>query len=217
MSNITFSAEAFRQALLRLLPSGAIWSRDPDALPSRLAGVWGRTFFRNGARAANLLTDAFPATAVELLPEWEASLGLPDPCAGTDPTIASRQRQVVTRLTDSGGSSIAYFTAFAASLGYDITITEFVPARVDIMTVEEPLYDESWAYAWQVNAPASVVSYFEVDQSYVEEPLASWGSSALECELRARVPAHTIIIFSYSGQGAVGIWDAGIWGRDSWG
>jgi uncharacterized protein YmfQ (DUF2313 family) len=43
-------------------------------------------FERLTARANNLLIDAFPGSTYELLPEWEATLGLPDPCAGEAPT-----------------------------------------------------------------------------------------------------------------------------------
>ncbi|MHC1700274.1 MAG: hypothetical protein AB9900_04730 [Humidesulfovibrio sp.] len=39
--------------------------------------------------------------------------------------------------------------------------------------------------------------YFSVGQSCVGEPLASWGDELLECTVRDRAPAHTIVQFAY--------------------
>jgi uncharacterized protein YmfQ (DUF2313 family) len=156
------------------------------------------TFQRLTARGAYLLTDAFPPTADELLPEWEASLGLPDPCAGESPTIALRQAQVTARISAGGGQSIAYFVNFAKTLGYDITIEQFSPFRVGVSTVGSPLYGDAWAFAWQVNAPQFSISYFSTGISAVGEPLATWGNTVLQCELRRLAPAHTTVIFNYS-------------------
>ncbi|WP_197520275.1 putative phage tail protein, partial [Paraburkholderia tropica] len=55
------------------------------------------SYERSTSRANYLLIDSFPPTAYELLPEWESTLGLPDPCAGEAPTIPQRQAQVLAR------------------------------------------------------------------------------------------------------------------------
>ncbi|MDN8077372.1 DUF2313 domain-containing protein [Burkholderia vietnamiensis] len=153
----------------------------------------------------NLLVDAFPATAVQLLPEWESALGLPDPCAGESPTLAGRQQQVVARFTNSGGQSIPYFIAFAKTLGYSVTATEFTPFRVGQQAMGSPVANQDWAFVWRINAPAETITYFSAGQSAVGEPLAIWGSNVLECELSAIKPAHTILNFSY---GQVGLLDS---------
>lgn len=198
MSLPSFLADDFRQAILRLLPRGAIWSRDQGDLPSLLAGIWGKTFARNSQRATNLLTDAFPASTVELLQEWEKSTGLPDPCAGTSATLEQRRAQVVARLTDSGGSSVDYFVQFAAALGYDVTIQEFAPARAGLMRAGDPVYGEDWAYAWMILAPGYTPVYFRAGSS-AGESLLSWGSAVLKCEIAARQPSHTIVLFAQNG------------------
>nr|WP_244191863.1 putative phage tail protein [Komagataeibacter swingsii] len=187
------------------------------AMPYQLASVWSPTYERNSTRAANLITDAFPSTTLELLTEWEATLGLPDPCAGTSPTIQQRRAQVVARLTDNGGGSVACYVAFAAALGFDITITEYAPARADLLRVEQPLYDPDWAYAWTINTPGTAIAEFTVDESYVEEPLTSWGSAVLQCEFNRIRPAHTILLFAYTGDLSVGTWGTAVWGGNTWG
>lgn len=155
------------------------------------------TYARLSARDANLLTDAFPATAVELLPEWEASLGLPDPCAGIAPTTEARQGQVVARLTARGkNQSAGYFINFAATLGYAITITQFTAYTVG-HPVGTPVYGAAWANAWQVNAPTYTIDPFRAGDA-VGVPLATFGSTALQCELQRLSPAHTTLLFNYS-------------------
>ncbi len=193
-----FSAEDFRKAILQLLPRGPAWSRDVDGVTSRLAAAWGLTFARNASRAVNLIADAFPANATELLPEWEASLGLPDPCAGADPSIGSRRAQVVARLTDSGGSSVAYYVRFAQALGFQITITEFVPARFGQTKFGTPYYGNDWAFVWQINCTSAQVFAAQFGSSRFGDPYRSWGGQVLICELSARAPAHTRLLFNWT-------------------
>lgn len=168
-------------------------------MPYRLASVWAPTFQRNGDRAGNLLTDAFPSTAVELLPEWESTLGLPDPCAGPSPTIEQRQAQVVARLTDNGGSSIAYYMALAKSLGYDITITQYVPSRFG-KKFGGTFGGDAWAHTWKISVPQFTIQQRKFGSAF-GEPYATWGNTVLQCEIRARAPAHTTLMWDYGGQG----------------
>jgi uncharacterized protein YmfQ (DUF2313 family) len=180
-----------------LMPTGEVWPRDADSVQAQTVRALVPTTTRQAAAAAFLLTDAFPAAALDLLVEWEETLGLPDPCAGPLPTIEERRAQVVARLTSRGGQSVAYFVAFAASLGYPITITQFAPFRAG-MPVGMALNGTDWAFAWQVNAPTFTVEYFETGVSECGEPLAWWANTVLQCELQRLKPAHTTLLFSYS-------------------
>lgn len=155
------------------------------------------TVARNNDAANALLIDAFPASTYNLLPEWEETLGLPDPCAGEQPTIEQRRAQVVARLVDVGGQSVSYFIALAATLGYAITITEFSPFRFG-MSFGLPLCGDDWAHAWLVNAPDFTVRYFQFGVSSMGEPFASWGNTVLQCEFERLKPAHTVLNFNYS-------------------
>ncbi len=149
-------------------------------------------------RALQLLVDAFPATTSELLPEWEASLGLPDPClddADASPSI--RRAHVVAKLAYSGGQSIPYFKGFAAGIGYPgITVTEFTPWRVG-MDVGMPIRGEAWAYGWEVTAPEFNAYYFRVGIDTVGNRLMTWSGTYLACEMQRIKPGHTILWFTY--------------------
>lgn len=200
-----FQAADFLAALQACMPRGKVWPKDPDAIQTQALQGHATPFQRQNDRANYLLTDAFPATADELLPDWEATLGLPDPCAGVSPTLQARQRQVVARLTNSGGQSVPYFIAYAQSLGFTVTVTQFTPFRMGQQSMGCQLGSQDWAFTWRVNAPASTISYFSMGQSGMGEPLASWGNNVLECELRALMPAHTILNFAY---GVTGLLDS---------
>ena len=69
----------FLAALQAYLPTGPAWPRDPDTIVTQILSGIARAQARLHARENQLLIDLFPATTVELLPEWEASVGLPDP------------------------------------------------------------------------------------------------------------------------------------------
>ncbi|CAB3742479.1 hypothetical protein LMG24238_06888 [Paraburkholderia sediminicola] len=191
-----YSAADYLQALQTHLPRGRVWPRDPDAIQTAVLSGFTPCFAALTTRANYLLVDAFPPSTFELLPEWESTLGLPDPCAGEAPTTQQRVAQVVARLTATGGQSIAYFTAVAAALGYAITITQFVPSRFG-KNFGTLFGGTAWAFAWQVNAPTFTIAGLQFGGSF-GTPFASWGNNVLQCELQRFAPAHTTVLFSYS-------------------
>ncbi len=196
MAAALFTAEDYKAALLALLPTGRVWPKDPDATQYAVLSGLAPTFERLDARAQTLLVDAFPASTLELLTEWEDSLGLPDPCEGEDQVLQQRRAQVVNRLVNAGGQSVAYFLAALARQGYpDATIQEFSPFRADIGVADAPLYEESWAHAWQITVPDLRVFYFSADISAADEPLLSIANSVIVCAIEAAKPAHTTVLY----------------------
>ena len=197
MADVELGAAEHLAAARALTPTGPVWPRQPGtAQDSTLAGlVAGAARLR--ARARALLVDAFPGTTLELLPDWESSLGLPDPCVGVPPTLAGRRAAVTARLAARGGQSIPYLVGVAARLGFTVTIEEHAPARAGLFTAGAPLTGEAWAHALTVRAPATTVTRFTAGGSTAGEPLRAWGNAPLECALRRLRPAHTAIRFAY--------------------
>ena len=191
-----YAASDYQNAMLALLPRGRAWAREPGSLMAQLLLALAPTYARQNQSCAALLADAFPVAPVQLLPEWEATLGLPDPCAGVQPTVQARQAQVAARFIAQGGQSVPYFTAFAANLGYTVTVTEFAPFRCGINTCGQPLNGSAWAFAWEVNDPTFTISTFECGRDGCGEALRWWGNTVLQCELRRIAPAHTMLFFS---------------------
>lgn len=193
-----YSAADFLGALQALMPRGRVWPREPDAVQTKALSGLTPVYERSTKRANNLITDAFPGTTYELLPEWEETLGLPDPCAGASPTIQARRGQVVARFAGNGGQSVGYMIAFAQNMGYTVTITQFVPARAGNLRAGMAVCSTEWAFAWRVNAPLNTIYPFIAGYSAAGEPLSSDGNAVLECELKRIAPAHTKVYFSYT-------------------
>lgn len=198
MTDLTpWTTEDFADSFQRHMPTGPVWPRDPDTTQRAAVEALMPTYVRSWAVACDIPAETLPASATFLLPEWEASLGLPDPCAGPDQSIEQRQAHVVARLTAQDGPSIPSLTAFAAALGYTITIEEFAPARADVTCADDPCYEPEWAFVWRIHAPTTTLEYASADVSFADDPLLTFGNAVLECELQRLAPAHTILQFVY--------------------
>ncbi len=119
-----FSVDDFTQAMLNLTPQGRVWAKQPQSNLYMMLRALVGSFYRMNISANNLLLDIFPPTTIDLLKEWQETCGLPDPCADQQQTFIEQRDQVVSRIIDTGGQSIPYLIAFAANLGFTITITE---------------------------------------------------------------------------------------------
>ncbi|MGV8870622.1 MAG: YmfQ family protein [Janthinobacterium svalbardensis] len=185
--------------LQKFLPSGAAWPRALTTVLSSLLESFAHGMAQMDFRLQELLTEINPSTSSSLLPEWEAFVALPDECCNLmSGSMEERQRLVVSRLTDVGSLSRAYFLQMATDLGYqDVAITEFRPTHCE-MTCQAPLMDEQFRFLWKVNLPhqGDKHAIFRVD-SRCDERLDRYTFGALECQLMRLKPAHTQLIFTY--------------------
>jgi uncharacterized protein YmfQ (DUF2313 family) len=168
----------------RMLPRGRAWRTDRAAVITQASGALMPSWWRVIQSAVNLLVDAFPATAVRLLPDWQSALGLPDQCTPLGATLAQQQQAVVEKLTRGGGQSVPYYIAVAAQLGYTITIVEGAPAS------------RIWTVHAASTAPSTV---FRAGASRAGDLLQTLGSNTqLECVLEQIAPADTVLHFAFS-------------------
>lgn len=191
--------EEYKDLLLKLLPPGAAFPREPGTNLERLLLGCAPEFTRTEARAEALAIDVNPLDTTELLPDWERAAGLPDRCSGElEETIQGRRNVLTAKLASVGGQSRAYFIEVARQLGYEITISEARPFRAGISAAGDALTNTAdWIYTWRVNARETTEIYFRAGLSAAGEPLRSWGNSALECKINQLKPAHTNVLFSY--------------------
>lgn len=198
----SYTAADYLGALQSLLPRGRVWPREGDAIQTKALTGLSETFARHHARSNALLGDAFPATALELLPEWEKTFGLPDTCtAGIATTLQERRSAVVTKLTARGGQSIAYYTAIAAALGYSVSIRQFRPFVCGTSQCGDQLNGAATVrHTWAVTVNGPRVTYFRTGISQAGDKLGKiTHAEDLECLLARLKPAHTDLIFSYIG------------------
>jgi uncharacterized protein YmfQ (DUF2313 family) len=173
-----YEIEDYVAAALALLPRGRIWTTDADSAQAKLFRGLCRGIARIDGVAGGLLAASVPGQVGPMLPEWEASLGLPDPCIGPDPDFSQRARQVRTRFTDTGGLSAARYIGFAASLGFEITITTYAPFRAGLSRAGDALADDAAYFLWGVTIVSAT---------------GEFSSDVLLCELERIKPAETSV------------------------
>lgn len=191
-------ASDYRAAIQALMPRGAAWPRDLDTVQAALLSAFAASYAKSDQSARDLLVAAFPATATQLLAEWEQTLGLPDPALPAPTTDDARRALVVATLTDSGDMSIPSFVAAAAQFGITITVSTFRPFDVG-RGVDWAIYGDEWAHTWRVNASGAVpvASDNPPTSSCVRREVPGVGDARLEAMLAAFAPAYTICIVRY--------------------
>lgn len=196
--NSLYTLSDYQSALLAHFPRGRAWQTGPDTPQTNLAKALAKSFQRVDASAISLLAGGFPATALELLPEWEESLGLPDNCTiGETYTIERRRQAVVSRLVGKGSLSKQFYIHLAKTLGYEITIEEFRQARSGFSVCGESINGNDWPFVWRVNAQQTTYVQAKCGVTYCGEPLATWGNKFLECTINQLAPPFTVLLFGY--------------------
>lgn len=192
-----FSRQDYGAAGRALLPRGLAWSQDSGSAQDVVLTSFGATFERSDDAASQFLDGSLPARALALLPEWEWSTGLPDPCIGEAQTLQVRRQRVVQQVAGLGGQSRAYFLSVADGLGFTgCSITEFA-----VMTCGSPctssINADPWQFTWRLNVPAGADVRSMTAGAGCDEPIRTWGNIALECVMRRLKPAHTNLLFAY--------------------
>lgn len=194
--------EAYISSLQGLLPPGLAFNRVAASNLTKVLGVMAGELARIDARADDLRNEADPSEAVEMLEDWERALALPETCSNVVGTLQERILAVVDKLTRIGGQSVAYFTALAERMGYDIEITEFHPfiCNIDECNDEELGGDHDIRFWWRVEVSGPRVTYFRCGDSECGDRLLSIQQAEdLECIFMKLKPAHTHLVFSYEG------------------
>ncbi|CNK35903.1 YmfQ family protein [Yersinia enterocolitica] len=193
-----YSVNEYTVALQALMPGGLVWPKISGGIQTGTLRALARSYQRSDEDARDLLDAAFPATATAMLPEWEATLGLPDLCAiGEEDSMIQRQRAVISKLFGIGGQSVAYFIRVAEALGYTISITQYRQACSGMSVCGDALNGEEWPFTWLITAPKTTINYAQCGLTYCGDPLRSWGNKQLECRLSILNPSHTILKFGY--------------------
>jgi uncharacterized protein YmfQ (DUF2313 family) len=221
-------ADAFAYAMLAKLPLGEIWQRVFESTLVKviraLAGVAGRWAARVGRF---LITEAFPLHAIDLLPDWERVLGLPEPCFPPALTLEERRLHVLEKLRRRpGAQSRAYFTDLGRRLGYHedgpsphavpqalpfgvgrihaVRITEYRPFMAGVSRAGDPRWQiapPEMRFVWKVGVPGQRLTWFRAGASRAgQDPhLRIRRAEDLECIFHKYKPAHTRLIFAYEG------------------
>jgi len=154
----------------------------------------GAEFAELESNVIQILNESVPGLSDELLPEWEADLGLPDECSKLAITKEERQAAVNAKYFGKyDGQSKRFYEEYGTSLGATLTITDYTGSaqvfRVDKSRVDRmPVYGIDGArlrskgakYKWIVNVyDTGAVSY-----------------EYLQCRYNQMKPSHTQLIWN---------------------
>ena len=191
------TAEQYRGLLERLLPKGPAWALRTGAELNSILLAVGDELARAHGRLLDLLDEADPRTADEMIEDWERVLNLPDPALGTPGTLAARRLLVHARWIARGGQTEAYFLSIALALGLVVTISAPCrPFRAGLGRAGDPCYSLGWAYGWRVSAPNGPIVHFRAG-SRAGYRVQDARQAALEALFWRYAPAHTIPVFEY--------------------
>jgi len=144
------TAADYLQVLMQLLPPGKAYPRRLEGAMADTLAALADELARIDARIENLLTEAHPGRATELLGDWERVLALPDLIEFPAEDLPGRRGAANGKLVSTGGQSRAYFIDLAAALGFTITITEFTPYTCET-PIDQPIYDTESRFVWRAN------------------------------------------------------------------
>lgn len=184
------------QLLLRLLPPVAY---DPNGLHVGLRAQAAGTVLDDLDDNYRALVRALsPVSANDLLSLWERNLAI-EPEYGAP--YASRVARILSKLRETGGLSISYFTRLAAGLGYEIDIEE-QGARVLGQTwcgmhLRHP--DTLWVWTVHVRGKPVRVWHARCGVSHCGERLTMVSDPIIEALFDDLKPADTRCLIYYEG------------------
>lgn len=190
--------QRWAEGVRTLLPRGAAWAIKRDGVFAKILEAVAAEWARVAERLDRLPLEADPRTAIELLPEWEETLGLPSTCTPGPLDTPMRQMNAAARYAGRPGpATAAEFVAFAAQLGYLIEIEEVEPFVGDLSGADDGAWSSQAVFWWIVHAPLLTVNFAEAGVTCAGDSLGEWSNELLECEIRPRRPAHTHVMFVY--------------------
>ena len=210
LSNPT--GDALLPQMLALLPRGSAWrtdyvaDADDDSFLHRFWRAVSDPVSDLYAKSWELVLQSTACTLTSGLDDWNAEFGLPDPCVAPSSDFTDQVAALREKVAGEGGGSIPYFVCLAARLGYTIEIEEphffecGISELIDAAENPDQLASDLKAY-WIVHVLNAVPTYFELGVGSVGYTRLSDFTTALdlECVFRARCPAHTTLVFDYSG------------------
>jgi uncharacterized protein YmfQ (DUF2313 family) len=194
------TAADYAEMLRRLLPPGAIWQADPGSVQEGVLAAWAAELARVDGRVADLLRESLPETADEMLGEWEAEFGLPEPCdTRTGLSADERRARLAAKAYGRLAQGRARWEALAAQYGAAIEMEQFQPSEVGSLATDFELMPANARYGWRITilGPPTALVEPELDAE-VPFPLGDFERSPFECAARQRNPAHMVLIVGYT-------------------
>lgn len=190
---------SYTAAQQNLLPVGDAFSRESSSILSHLLRGLALLWAKAHNRAMTAVEEADPRTTLELLPDFETALGLPDECLPAGNSIQERRDAVLAKLDDEGRQDPDFYRELAKILGYEVTIAEFKPFICGLSCCGDVLNGgHDVRYYWQITVHGPRVTLFRCGASSPPDRLGKTShATELECLIRRYKLAHTYAVFNY--------------------
>lgn len=145
---MTYTADNYRDGLVRLLPSGPAWKgkRKGGWLYKLLTGL-SKIFGRVDAGIDELWQETFINTPDKTLADWERAFGLPDPCITQAQSASQRLAAIHARaLANPEVVPDSYYVAVIAALGGTAYIRNFRPSNPKWAYAGMPAQSQEWHF-----------------------------------------------------------------------
>jgi uncharacterized protein YmfQ (DUF2313 family) len=182
-----YSVRDYLKLLQSLLPKGKLWNLSETSWLGEFLYGSSDELSRIDSRTDDLINETLPSKVTELIDEWEKEFGLPEVGLELGSTIEERRAELIARFTLDGRQNKEYFIEIAVRLGLTITIEEYTPAWIGIVTVGEPCGDQSIIFYWTVQV--------EVEAGILPD------ITVLQLNINKYKPVHTIALFDFVGPG----------------
>ena len=178
------TAATYAAMLGKLLPRGPIWDGAQAALGGLLTAL-GAELNEVHGRLVDLMEEAFPNTADEMLADWLRVWALPGPCSTMPTTDAGKRELLAGKVAAQGGQSRAYYIGIVRAILGDLEAT---------VTITERPYGNvfrAWSgRAWDSVGGRGLAHYWRVTLPSGTTPSQV---DAVDCVLQAYKPAHTVL------------------------
>lgn len=132
-----------------------------------------------------------------LLEDWERVYGTPSPCAQSiGLTRSQRVDAVVAKINEGGTFTKSKAVEIAAAVGYTITVQEHRAREYGKARCGEFYKGVDWNFVWDVITTNNTIFTRKTGSGYGER-YKSWGNAILECVMRPKAQADTLVRFIY--------------------
>lgn len=174
------SVTQWSNSIMQQMPLGVIWQRETSLDLYKYVAGYAPRLEAAEISADGLLLEMRPMTTLQMLPEWEGYLALPE-CSTANQTIESRRAAVVEKYYRKGGLQPWNIEKLAADLGFDIEVQELYPHHI-LRGCNYPLYQEKYRHVLRIYVKGITQAYATcVDDCLT--PLVLQTAAILECTL----------------------------------
>lgn len=176
------SVAQWTSSILAQMPRGIIWQRATSLDLYKYAQGYAPRLERAEASADNLLFEMRPESTLQLLPEWEEYLGLPECVAEPVTNLEYRRYAVVEKYHRKGGLQAWNIQKLATDLGFTVEVDETFPHHC-MRSCTYPLWEQKYRYILRVTVYGIPGAYMTCLDDILT-PLLTSDARVLECALQ---------------------------------